>query len=85
MGRLKSLKLKIDKVEALWEDKDLQKKIHKKYKAFSAKYETRVGVFDGRDDELRKFALNFKELDKNALKIYMNHRYPYELSNPIYK
>lgn len=85
IGRLKSIKQKVDCAEALWNDKELQKKIHKKYKAFCAKYEDKQGVFESRDDEIKKFALNFKELEKNALKLYMSHRYPVDESSPIYK
>lgn len=85
IGRLKSIKQKIDCAEALWHDKELQKKIHKKYKVFCAKYEDKQGVFESRDEEIKKFALNFKELDKNAFKLYMSHRYPVDESSPIYK
>lgn len=50
-----------------------------------AKYEDKIGKFDSRDDEIKKFATYFKDLDKNALKLYMNHRYKVDPSNPIYK
>ena len=66
-------------------DKELQKKIHTKYKAFYAKYEDKQGKFESREDEIKKFAVHFKELDKNALKIYMSHRYPVDPANPMYK
>lgn len=85
IGRLKSIKQKIDSAEALWNDKELQKKIHKKYKVFCAKYEDKQGVFESRDEEIRKFALNFKELEKNAFKLYMIHRYPVDESSALYK
>lgn len=85
IGKLKSYKQKVDSAEALWSDKELQKKIHKKYKAFYAKYEDKQGKFESREDEIKKFAVHFKELDKNALKIYMSHRYPVDPANPMYK
>ena len=75
----------MDTAEALWTNKELQKKIHKKYKAFCAKYEDKQGKFESREEEIKKFAVNFKELDKNALRIYMTHRYPVDETSAVYK
>ena len=84
-GRLKLLKAKIESAEALWSNKELHKKIHKKYKAFCDKYEKQPGKFESRDEEMKKFAQNFKDLDKNALKLYMKNRYPVDEGRIIYQ
>ena len=34
---------------------------------------------------MKKFAQNFKDLDKNALKLYMKNRYPVDEGRIIYQ
>lgn len=75
--RLKTIKLKLDKVEALWSNHALQKAIHSKYKEFR---KTEGGQYTTRDEELKGFQNltqnEFEAVDKFTLKVYMNSRYP---------
>ena len=75
--RLKTIKLKLDKVEALWSNHALQKAIHSKYKEFR---KTEGSQYTTRDEELKAFQnliqSEFEAVDKFTLKVYMNSRYP---------
>ena len=54
------------------------------YKEFCMKNSEKSIKFESREHEMRTFSQNFKDIDKNALKVYMSYRYPVDESNSLY-
>lgn len=72
------MKGKLDKIEEMWDDISLHKKIHKQYKKYLSVGDKKE--FVTKDDELKHICdficTEVKEIDKFVLKFYISQRYP---------
>ena len=77
---LKTLKLKVSKMEALYADRSKQKMLYKKFKAFTSE---KSGLT--RDEELKGFMdeIGDEELDRYTVRFYINSKFPVEKKVPV--
>jgi hypothetical protein len=73
---LKTLKAKVERVEALFRDQEKQKSVLRGYKELKKEN----FVFKNREEELRRLVaiLDDQDLDKYTLRIFLSERYPAE-------